>query len=415
VLRLFRNRDLVLLISGQAVSQTGDGIFMIALAWRVFQDYNSPAALSLVGIAFMLPRIVVTLAGGVISDRFERRWTMIFADLGRAIPIALLALISLGPAQELALIVVLVAVQAVAGSLFQPAEAALLPQLVEPEDLAAANSLRTVISPLAWNVVGSALGGVLTAAYGTSTAFLIDAGTFGASIVTLLLMRSRPMTAASGKVSLLGSAREGFAYVTGRPWLWGPILAASVGQLFAAGPLQALIPYLVKNELHASAAALGLVFAAGGAGTVAAGLVMGRFSRPRHMVVWMAVGWGVGFASLAVIGVAQTVWQAALAMFVFSLLLWCGEILWITLLGLTVPNEIRGRVSSIDFVGSFWMNPISMALTGPAAALFGTRTVLIAAGLGGGLFSLGTLLVPGVTRPRFLFATRTPDERPLPQ
>jgi MFS family permease len=188
-----------------------------------------------------------------------------------------------------------------------------------------------------------------------------------------------------------------------------------VGQLFAAGPLQALIPYLVKNELHASAAALGLVFAARGAGTVAAGLVMGRFSRPRHMVVWMALGWGVGFASLAVIGVAQTVWQAALAMFVFSLLLWCGEILWITLLGLTVPNEIRGRVSSIDFVGSFWMNPISMALTGPSAALFGTRTVLIAAGLGGGLFSLGTLLVPGVTRPRFLSAARTPDEHPLPQ
>ena len=75
--------------------------FMIALAWRVFQDYNSPAALSIVGVAFMLPRIVVTLAGGVISDRFERRWTMIFADLGRAIPVALLALISLVPAQEI--------------------------------------------------------------------------------------------------------------------------------------------------------------------------------------------------------------------------------------------------------------------------------------------------------------------------
>jgi MFS family permease len=388
---------------------------MIALAWRVFQSYNSPAALSIVGISYMVPRLVVAIASGVISDRFERRWTMIFADLGRAIPIALLGVISLGPPQELVLIVILVAVQAVAGSLFQPAEAALLPQLVEADDLTAANSLRTIITPLAWNVAGSALGGVLTAAFGPSTAFLVDSGTFGISIVTLLLMRPRPMPSTSEHRSLLADAREGLAYVSGRPWLWGPIVAASVGQLFAAGPQQALIPYLVKNELHASAAGLGLVFAAGGAGTVAAGLVMGRISRPRHIVVWMALGWGFGFVCLAAIGLAQTAWQAAIAMFVWSLLVWCGEILWITLLGLTVPNQIRGRVSSIDFVGSFWLNPVSMALTGPAAALFGTRTVLIAAGLGGGLFNLLTLLVPGVTRPRFLFAARTPDERPLPQ
>jgi MFS family permease len=414
MLRLFRNRDLVLLISGQAVSQVGDGIFMIALTWRVFQSYNSPAALSIVGISYMVPRLLVAVAGGVISDRFERRWTMIFADLGRAIPIALLGLISLGPPQELVLIVILVAVQAMAGSLFQPAEAALLPQLVEASDLTAANSLRTIITPLAWNVAGSALGGVLTAGFGTSTAFLVDSGTFGISIVTLLLMRPRPMPVIE-RTSLVADAREGFAYVSGRPWLWGPILAASAGQLIAAGPLQALIPYLVKNELHASAAGLGLVFAAGGAGTVAAGMVMGRFSTPRHIVVWMALGWGVGFASLAVIGLAHTVWQAALAMFIWSLLVWCGEILWITLLGLTVPNHIRGRVSSIDFIGSFWLNPVSMALTGPAAALFGTRTVLIAAGLGGGLLNLLTLLVPGVTRPQFLSAARTQGDRPLPR
>jgi hypothetical protein len=95
-------------------------------------------------------------------------------------------------------------------------------------------------------------------------------------------------------------------------------------------------------------------------------------------------------------------------MFVWSVLLWSGEILWLTLLGLTVPNQIRGRVSSIDFVGSFWLIPASMALTGPASALIGPRTVLMAAGLAGGLAMLLTLLVPGVTRPQLLSAIRTP-------
>jgi hypothetical protein len=102
-------------------------------------------------------------------------------------------------------------------------------------------------------------------------------------------------------------------------------------------------------------------------------------------------------------------------MFLWSLLIWSAEILWLKLLGLTVPNQIRGRVSSIDFVGSFWMIPISMALTGPAAAIAGPRTVMVVAGLAGGAALLLTLLVPGVTRPQFLTAARTPGADPLPR
>jgi MFS family permease len=190
--------------------------------------------------------------------------------------------------------------------------------------------------------------------------------------------------------------------VAGRPWLWGPIVASSLSQFLYAGPNQALVPYLIKFELHASAAALGLVFTAGGLGTMAAGLLMGRLSRPRHIVVLMVLGWALGIAAIAVVGLAQAVWQAALAVFVWNLLLWSGEILWFTLLGLTVPNQLRGRVSSIDFLGSYWMIPVSMALTGPLAALLGPRTVLIGAGLGGAAAVLLTLAVPGVRKPRYL-------------
>jgi len=73
--------------------------------------------------------------------------------------------------------------------------------------------------------------------------------------------------------------------------------------------------------------------------------------------------------------------------FIWNLLLWSGEILWLTLLGLTVPNHIRGRVNSIDFLGWYWMIPLSMALTGPIAALIGPRTVLVWTGIGGQQFS----------------------------
>jgi MFS family permease len=215
-------------------------------------------------------------------------------------------------------------------------------------------------------------------------------------------MRARPLIKGTEHASVFAEARQGIDYVASRPWLWGPIVASSLAQFLYAGPNQALVPYVVKFELHASAAALGLVFTAGGLGTVAAGLLMGRVSRPRHTIVTMVLGWALGIASLAGVGLAHTVWQAALAVFVWNLLLWSGEILWLTLLGLTIPNHIRGRVSSIDFLGSYWMIPLSMALTGPVAALVGPRTVLIGAGLGGGIAVLLTLAVPGVRRPQYL-------------
>lgn len=407
MLRLLRNRDLALLVSGQAVSDLGDGIFAVALAWRVYQSYSSPFALSVVGIAFFLPRVVGTLAGGVISDRFERRWTMISADCVRGLAVGALAFIDLSGGQELYAISTVAAIQGLAGSLFGPSESALLPEVVSAEDLTRANSLRTLVTPLANAVVGPAVGGAITAAAGPASAFLVDAGTYFVSVVTLLLMSSRSAGRDSQRRSLIADAREGFAYVARRPWLWGPILTASIAQFLYAGPNQSLVPYLVKFELHASAAALGAVFACAGIGTVAAGLVIGRLPRPRNIVLFMILGWSIGIAAVALVGLSQTVWQAAASVFAWNFFLWGGEILWLTLLGLTVPNRLRGRVSSIDFVGSYWLIPLSMALTGPMAALIGPRTVLVVAGIAGGLIILSSLLVPNILRPTYLEAHRT--------
>lgn len=401
MLKLLRNRDLTLLVSGQAVSQVGDGMFNVALAWRVYESYNAPAALSLVGIAFFVPRLLAIVGGGVISDRFDRRLTMIGADAGRTLTVTGLAVINLSGNGELIAIVVLVALQSVIGAMFVPAESALLPQLVRADQLGAANGLRGIVQPLSYAMVGPALGGLITGTAGPSATFGVDAGTYLVSILTLALMKPRPPTRSAARTSMIFEARQGVAYVAGRPWLWGPILASSLAQFLYAGPNQALVPYVVKYDLHASASALGLVYAAGGVGTMLGGLIIGRIPTPRRIVTPMVVLWALGMASLSGVGLAHNVWQAALAVFAWNLLLWSGEVLWLTLLGLAVPNEIRGRVSSIDFVGSYWLIPLSMALTGPMAGVLGARLLLIAAGVGGGLTVLATLAVPRVTKPEY--------------
>ena len=402
MLRLFRrNRDLALLISGQGVSQIGDGMFNVALAWRVYQSYNAPAALSIVGIAFFVPRLLAILGGGIVSDRFERRKTMIAADIGRTLTVSALALVNLPGSQELAAIVVLVALQSLIGSAFEPASSALLPQLVRPQELAAANGLRGMTQPLAYAIVGPALGGFLTSAAGPSIAFAVDGATYVVSVVTLAMMRSRPVARTTARAGILGEVRDGITYVTRRPWLWGPIAAVSLAQFLYAGPNQALVPYVVKYDLHASAGALGLVLVAGGLGTILASGIVGRLPTPRRIVVPMVLAWAAGMTCIAGVGLARTVWEAALAVFFWNLLLWSGEVLWLTLLGLSVPDHIRGRVSSIDYIGSYWLIPLSMALTGPLASLAGARLVLVLAGVGGGLALLCTLAVPGVTRPDY--------------
>ena len=116
----------------------------------------------------------------------------------------------------------------------------------------------------------------------------------------------------------------------------------------------------------------------------------------------MLLGWAIGIGSIAVVGLAESVWQAALGVLVWNFFLWSGEILWLTLLGLTVPNNIRGRVSSIDYLGSYWMIPLSMALTGPIAVGIGPRTLLVVAGIGGGLAILSSFLIPGIRKPTYL-------------
>jgi len=105
------------------------------------------------------------------------------------------------------------------------------------------------------------------------------------------------------------------------------------------------------------------------------------------------------------------VWHAGLAVLAWNLWLWSGEILWLRLLGLTVPNHIRGRIASIDFLESYWMIPISMALTGPVAAMVGPRAVLVRAGLGGALAVLLTLAIPGVRQLQYLRPDRERLER----
>jgi MFS family permease len=401
VLRPLRERDFALLFTGIAVSLLGDGIYLVAIAWQVYDISNVPTALSLVGFAWTLPMVLFLLIGGVLADRFERRRLLIASDIVRGLAIAGIGVISLTGVIELWHVVGLVAFYGVGQALFAPAFDATVPEVVPRFLLVQANSLQQLTEPLLYRLAGPALGGVLVAGLGPGPAFLVDAATFALSAICISLMSSRPGARAEAPrpSQMRGEIGESLAFVRSQTWLWATLLAAATALLLFMGPFEVLLPYLVRNEFGGGAAALGLVFAAAGVGAVGTALVLGQRGLPRRHVLWMYVGWTVAIGSLAGYALATATWQAMLIGLLEGAFLAVGDITWVTLVQRHVPNEMLGRVSSLDWLVSFGLTPVSFALAGPAAEAFGVETTMIAAGLGGAVLTASFLLVPGLREP----------------
>src|SRR5437764_6259500 len=282
-----RHRDFRVLWAGMAVSLLGDGIFLIAIAWESYTLWNAPAALSIVGIGMAVPTVLFLLAGGIVSDRHDRRLVMMCADGVRALAVAVLAVLVIAGSLRFWELVALVALYGCGTALFIPAFEAVVPDLLPAEDLPAANSLDQFVRPIALRLVGPLLGGWLVAA-GAGLAFTVDAASFGASALAVLALRPRkqqwqPVQPVSNRAAM----REGLSFIRKRVWLWGTLVAAAAAYLVFLGPSEVLLPYVVKNELHASAGTLGFVFAAGGLGAVAAAVWMGSRGHPRRDVTFM--------------------------------------------------------------------------------------------------------------------------------
>jgi MFS family permease len=391
-----RHRDFRLLWAGMTVSLVGDGIFFIAMAWQAYELWNAPAALSLLGIGMTIPTIAFLLPAGVLSDRLDRRSLMLCADIGRAVVIAALAILSLTGLLTFWQLVIFVALYGVGTAFFTPAFEAIVPDIVPAADLAAANSLDQFVRPIALRLAGPALGGALVAGFGTGTAFAIDAGSFVASTVAVFLMRPPAHPRSEHVESSLSAVKEGLQFVRQRVWLWGTLLSATIAYLAFMGPAEVLLPYVVKNELHASAGDLGLVFAAGGIGAIGAALIMGQRGHPKRDVTFMYATWTLATLAVAGYGLATASWQLMVACLLFNALETAGTIVWATLKQRHVPASMLGRVSSLDWLISIGLLPLSFALTAPLAGFIGVRATLIGAAVIGGVATLGALFLPGM-------------------
>ncbi len=397
--RLFvplRQRDFALLSLGSTVSLLGDGFFAIALPFQVYQLNGSPIAFSLVSAVRILPSVLLLLVGGLVTDRIDRRHVLFGSDLLRAVITGLIGLLAISGTLQLWHLLLLLPFFGAGTAFFAPASVAILPDLLPQSELPQANAFRGAINPLMALLLGPAIGGLVVGAAGPGPALLFDAGSFLVSATAVLLTHARPRQKTGAPVSALADLRSGWHFVHTHPWCWATLAGASISLLCWNGPVQVLLPYVVKFDLHAGAAGLGLIFAVGGAGSILMAVLVAQLGLPRRAVAVMYVAWAAGIGVMAGYGGMTAIWQGMLIALVANALLTMGQLIWETLFQRLVPGELLGRVSSLDWFVSIGLVPVSMALAGPVAAVIGVRETLVGGGLLGGVAMGLFLLVPGV-------------------
>ena len=389
-------RDFRILWAGMTVSLVGDGIFFVAIAWESYVLWNAPLALSIVSIGMTVPTIAFLLVGGVVSDRYDRRLVMAWADGLRAVAVAGIAALVLMGSLRFWELVALVAVYGIGTAFFTPAFEASLPDLLPRSELPAANALDQFVRPIALRLVGPVVGGAVVG-LSAGIAFAVDAASFGATLVSVIAIARRPRTRATGEApSTRAALKEGFGFVRRHVWLWGTLVSAAIAYLLFLGPAEVLLPFVVKNDLHASAGTLGVVLAAGGVGAVGAAVLLGRRGHPRRDVTVMYATWTLATLAIAGYGLATAAWQLMLACLVFNALEAAGTIVWATIKQRHVPGSMLGRVSSLDWLISIGLLPVSFALTAPVAAAVGARQTLVGAAVLGAGVTLAAYFLPGM-------------------
>ncbi len=398
LLRPLRHRSFALLWSGQTLSSVGNAATEIALAWLVYGLTGSALEMGTILALFNLPMLVFLLMGGVVADRLPRRTIMLASDAVRCLMAATIAALVFSQHLQLWHLQGLALATGTAVAFFYPAQSSVVPDLVPEADLLSANSLNSGSMWIA-EVVGPVLGATLVAWAGMPAAFAFDAATFAVSAVCLLLLPAIPVVSPEVRESsVVREVMEGFRTVLGSTWLWFTIAIFSLIVALYDSVYTVVLPKLVLERLGGQVEALGLLRGALGAGLVAGMVVIGQRGMPEKRGIWLYGATAAAGLGLAGVGITGDL-LVAMALMALGGAMWSAvETIWETSIQELIPQHLRGRVRSIDFLGSYSLIPLAMLGAGAAAEAVGAAPLFLIAGSLSALLALTALLVPGIRR-----------------
>jgi MFS family permease len=397
-LRPLRRRDFALVWSAALVSNVGSWLQTIAVGILVTELTGQARWTGLVAAAAFVPMGVLSPVGGAIADRVDRRRLLLGTTIGETVAAALLAvLVGTGHTTPLA-VTVLVFAGGCMTALGLPAYQAILPDLVDREDLLGASSLSMAQYNLG-RIVGPALAGAVLVAGSYTWAFALNAVSYAAVMVALLMVRlpapaPAPAEADAEPEGLWARIVAGARGARAEPGCWAAIVTIAVTALFLS-PFIALIPAAAAKLFDGGEGATSLLIGAQGVGAVAGALSLAslarRYGRRRVLVVNLLVlpFLLAAYAAAPTLAVATVVLVAVGAGYV-GVLSGLG-----TVVQLRAPEVLRARILSLYMVALGIVYPLGAVLQGALGDRWGLRTVTAA----GAAIYLVVLVAAGVTRP----------------
>ncbi|MBW8766914.1 MAG: MFS transporter, partial [Geodermatophilales bacterium] len=373
------------LFLGVAATTLGQQMTLVAVPYQVFALTGSSLLVGVTSIVALVPLIVFGLLGGAIADAMDRRRLMLITSAGAAVTSTLLALQALLPGGgNLALLWLLTAFVSGFAAVNQPTRSAVIPALVGPERIAAANALSMTVRQ-AGVIVGPLLAGVLIGLGDLFLAYAVDAVGF---VVAALLLRGLPPLPPGrtvGRLRLGAAIRgvgEGFAFLRTQPVLLMTFVVDIIAMTFAWP--QAVFPELSDTRFAGSSNGLGWLFAGVSIGALVMGLTSGWVSRVDRQgaVVLAAIAiWGVAIVGF---GLAPALWLAVLCLAVAGASDMVSAVLRTSMLQLAAPEEMRGRMQGVFIV---------VVAGGPRLGDLRAGAVATAASVGVAMVSGGVIVV----------------------
>jgi len=366
-------------------------ITFVALPFQIKELTGSFWAVGLIGVVEIIPLIVFGLYGGVLADYLDRKTMIWFTEFGTLIATSILLINSLQEEPSVILIFVIAAIFAALSGLKRPSQDAILPRLVNHDDLPSASALMS----LRWQfggIVGPSVGGIIIASYGAGAAYLIDCLTFVISLALIWQVKSVPPLDKATPPSMAG-LMEGLNYAYKRKDLLGTYVV-DLAAMFLAMPM-ALFPFWA-DEIGAPYA-LGFFYSSITFGAVLVTLLSGWMRNyPHHgrAVIIGALGWGVAIVAAG---------SSNSLVLVITCLVIAGAFDQVSALfrgfiwNQSIPDELRGRLAGIEML-SYLLGPLGgQARAGGMAAMSSLRISIV----GGGLLCIGFVSLIAASMPKF--------------
>jgi MFS family permease len=378
--RIFQSRDYSLYFGGQLISQVGTWMQQIALSWLTYKLTASPLLLTVVGVSSQLPSLVLMPFAGVLADRFNRHTLVLVAQVVAMLEASTLAYLTITNQVQVWHLIALGLVMGMVNALDLPVRSAFVVDMVDDQkDLPAAIAMNSSLMNVS-RLFGPALAGFFVAMFGEGVCFAINAASYVAVIVALLLIKGifAPKKQ-TGQKSVLAEFKEGIKYVMRTSPIRAPILLlATFG--FGGMAYILLMPVFVK-DIGGDANTLGYLSSASAAGSVCATIVLGMRNKVIGLGRWIVVSSFVYAAALVAFATVHNFWVAlpVLAVIGFAMMIQIGSCNMI--LQSVVDNDKRGRVMSLFTMAFMGSAPLGSLVAGSLADRFGFHITVLICGI----------------------------------